>query len=273
MANPILRGSVGMTLESVELISDPQRGIVQRSVWTGVIQRNAVALVNQYISNGIAATLNQKGGVYRVVSDDATANNPIDNWELIGDSERKDLFQNPAWGYEVNITAAQMAIIRQHLENNDTVTVAFAAGQTPDMSAIPDIVKRGYSRYQAGNDEFENDAYAGGYTLKHTTNAPARWTNNVADFNVGKIYSTANLVTEILQIYNPGTGSGWVFPCPPSLVYAINLAGANVPASQANYFWGWKKGRSNRETAARNRINIVQSYILELWSTDDYEIN
>lgn len=270
MPFPIITGTLLALLQKQKYRFDPTRGEVIISDYKGANQSNIIGIANTAAAQGIAYELDLERGIAILTLDDATLNNPIDTWELSGNDERLDLFQNPLWGND--ITDIQMSAIRAHLDNGDPIHGSgggVGAFDTPDASSnlasltglAGTVVERAYARYQAGNEEFENDAYGGGYVLRHTTNVPARWTTNIADFNVGFVYSTAHLITEI-------SGGLWFFPAPSRLVYKINHI--PVPILRENFFWGWKKGRSNEETTANNRVNIIQSYILELWSTDDY---
>jgi hypothetical protein len=285
MAEPTYRGTTAPVIEEQEIVSDANRGTIINTRTTGISAQAMIALRNQYYFAGVDTRFVTKGGMLELLCRDATQYNPTDNWELIGDTERKDLFQNPNWGTELEVLGGpleedEMAAIRYYLENNTPAHAqaggtpgafdapaagSVAALQYPSLEAFSGtLIERAYSRYQAGNDEFENDAYGGGYTLKHTTNIPNRYTVNIADFNVGSIYSTANLLSEISNT------SLWVLPAPPRLLYKINLLGIDSPPSATGYFWGWKKGRSTEDTAANNRVNITQHYTLELWNTDDY---
>lgn len=259
MANPVyLRGSKRAALTGQTFQFDPTRGETVISRYHSIDYNTMIALANQYAFDGVAYNLDLTQGIARLTANDATLNNPIDTWEILGNDERKDLFQNPLWGNA--ISDAQMSAILQHLENNDTPAIAFG---DPALAALANgVVQRAYARYQAGNQEFENDAYGGGYVLKHTTNVPARWTVNVADFNIGAVYSTAKLISEITNSLL------WIYPCPLRLVYKIN--NIPVPTLREYFQWGWKKSRSDESTVANNRVNITQHYVLEQWSTDDY---
>jgi hypothetical protein len=273
---PVIMGTLDMLLQKQTFKNDPQRGITVLSEYGGAGLAAAIALYNNYAFNGVTVDLAQEKGVFKLSANDATGNNPIDTWEILGDAERKDLFQMPKWSGA--ISNAEMAAIRYYLGSEapahgpanvggafDAPVAANIPANTASLVALAGgVVERAYARYQAGNDEFENDAYAGGYVLKHTTNVNARWTVNVADFQVGQIYTTAELLTEI------GNSALWNFPAPARIQYKVNAAGLNAPTAQPFYTWGWKKCRSNEETAANCRVNIVQHYVLELWSTDDY---
>lgn len=263
--------------------SDPSRGYTVATFYEGIDYPNALATFQFYQSIGVEVSLTAKFGVFRVATNDATQNNPIDNWEIIGNDERLDLFQNPNWEAALAaiggaLTDAETATIRYYLAQNtpphgqggNSGAFDTPASTLPSqyVSLVPlsgTLIERAYARYQAGNDEFLNSAYGGGYVLKHTTNVPARSTQNIADFNIGAIYSTASLLTEATN------SSLWVYPLPARLVFKINRI--FVPSVRPYYSVGWLKERSNEETSANNRVNIVTHYTYDQWSTDDYPIS
>lgn len=253
--------------------SDPSRGETVISDYRGANQSAVIGNANIYGAAGIAYDLTLAGGLADLNANDATANNPIDNWEIVGNAERRDLFQNPLWAND--LTDDQLAAVRFYLNSDTSPANAFLdTSGTPVKdsngntvanlhSLIGTVVQRAYARYQMGNDEFEHDAYGAGSVLRHTTNVPARWGVNVADFNVGFIYSTAQLITELS---NPGL---WIYPIPNRLIYKINHI--PVPTLREYTRWGWKKSPSTEDTSASNRVNIQQHYVLGLWNTDDYQ--
>lgn len=261
---PIVNGTLSPLTRRQAIRSDPQNGYIVITDVAGTDYGQMAAMANSYSFGGVAYDLETEGGISRLTATDATQNNPIDKWELIGSEERKDLFQNPMWAGQ--ISDAQMSAIRTHLANDDTPEIAFADSALASVAG--GVVQRAYARYQAGNDQFENDAYGGGYTLKHTTNVPARWnTPNVTDLNVGAVYSTMQLLTEVTNSLL------WVLPIPIGgrLYTKLSLIGLQVSSqSRAYYTAGWRKSRSNEDTVANNRIAITQSYTVELWAADDY---
>lgn len=289
MATPVYRGTTEPVIHRQTIRSDPNRGTVIDTWYSCISATNLINLYNQFQFNGVAVEFTTEGGKVLLHANDATLNNPVDTWELVGDSERKDLFQNPNWGvfaYDTvgsQVSQNQMAQIRQYLENNIPAhgpANTSGAFDLPgvglgliDLSALSDtIVERAYSRYLAGNDEFENDAYAGGYVLKHTANIPNRWIGyagqDLFNTNCGAIYSPANLLTEV-------SSSLWTLPVQVGSYFynKLQILGADVPNVRNNYMWGWKKGRQTLDYAANNRLNAVQHYVLEQFSTDDYFVN
>jgi hypothetical protein len=105
----------------------------------------------------------------------------------------------------------------------------------------------------------------GKYRLRHTTNAPARWGANVADFNVEKIYSIAQLIAETQNL------NLWVLPLPGYLAYKIlNYAVPDLTATPWRV-WGALKMRSNAVTAANNRVDIQTEYLIDAISENLYQ--
>lgn len=101
------------------------------------------------------------------------------------------------------------------------------------------------------------------YVVRHTTNAPNNYSANVADFNVEKIYTIAQLLTEAQN------GALWILPLPAYLAYKI--LNYPVPVNMPdNYLFGALKMRSNAVTAARNRIEISQEYLIDAWAKHTY---
>jgi hypothetical protein len=103
----------------------------------------------------------------------------------------------------------------------------------------------------------------GKYVLRHQTNAPNNYNTNVADFNVEKIYSIAQLLTECQST------SLWIMPLPSYLAYKIT--NYPIPAyMRANYMWGALKTRSSAVTAARGRVEIQTEYLIDAIAIHTY---
>lgn len=97
----------------------------------------------------------------------------------------------------------------------------------------------------------------GKYKLRHMSNIPARWNVSVADFNVEKIYTIAQLIGEC-------TGSGFIYPLPNYLSYKIlNFIPDNVAAWTPYYTWGALKEKSDAQTAVNNRVQITTEYLID----------
>lgn len=265
MALTTIRGTLLPLLQKVTQLFDPQRGYITRYEYRGVSLAQMQGLQQDYVRQGISCSLEFSAGIATLEAEDSTQQYTLDNWQLEGDEINVDGLSHPTVQAIINSSSdpqTLMAVLRSGLQN-DTPPDQIS---DPSFDSLTDaqaaIVGRFYSLQQRGSTEFQNDFDGSGYVLKHTTNVSNRWLVNVADFNVGSIYSTSALLTEIQS------SALWILPCPPRLAYKIN----NIPVAtpQPFYQWGWKKSRSTETTAANNRVDIVQKYTLALWSTDYY---
>jgi hypothetical protein len=270
MPRPEINGSLLPFLQSETDRFDPARGFIYTAIFRGLSDKQIQDLQSDYVRGGVACSVTTSHGVSVLEVEDSTQQYTLDTWQLDGNEERIDGFSHPTlisiFGTDTGVGggADNFASLRTDLENqvrpSDLIQTLVSDGFSEESAST---VARFYSLNQRGSPEFENDAFGGGYVLKHITNAPNRWNSNIADFGVGMIYSTAQLLSEIRD-------SGlWILPCPARLVYKI--AHIPAPAPQANYFWGWRKSRSSESNSANNRIDIMQRYTLELWSLDYYQ--
>lgn len=231
------------------------RGYTHLIEYKGASQDNMQALQQSYVAAGIACTLKFQFDVATLDVEDTTQQYTIDTWQIVGEEEHIDIFSHPnALGL---MGEAQIDAVRSHLASEDTTAVAFA---DPILAPLAGgVIQRYYSLYKRGTTEYQR----GSYVLKHTTNAPNRYAANVSDIGVGQIYTPGKLLTEA----SSGT---WAFPIPQRLKFKIGA----IPSlgSQANYLWGWLKKASTETNAANNRVDITTDYILELWSTDLYNV-
>ena len=103
----------------------------------------------------------------------------------------------------------------------------------------------------------------GKYVLKHSTLAPCNYSASVAEFNIEKIYSISQLLSEAQS------SSLWILPLPAYLAYKI--LGYPVPVNMPpGYQWGALKMRSNAIVAARGRIEISQEYLIDAIAVPTY---
>ena len=103
----------------------------------------------------------------------------------------------------------------------------------------------------------------GKYLLRHTTMAPNNYSLSVAEFNIEKIYSISQLLTECQS------SSLWILPLPNYLAYKI--LGYPIPVNMPPlYQWGALKMRSNAVTAGKGRIEITQEYLIDAISVPTY---
>lgn len=263
------KGSFLAALQWEENDFDPVRGYIYRAAFKGLNADNVQSITNDLIAQGIACRIRTEFGVTTLEAVDSTQEYTLDAWDLDGNEERFDLFSHPTiidiFGPYSSYSGWQnFTSLKGDLEDNtdpqDLYNALTGGGISPDDAAT---VVRFYLLYLRGTTEYENDTDGTGYVLKHTTNVSNKWTVNIADVNVGRIYTTAELLSEVSD------SSLWINPLDARRQYKI----ANIPAAspQENYLWGWKKTRSTEGTAANNRVNINTNYTLALWSTDLYQ--
>jgi hypothetical protein len=255
------KGSKFPQLQRTRFNYDPSRGYVTHYDYHGMNQQQMLLLQQDIVAAGIACDLTYERDIATLSVEDSTNANPIDVWEMPSSGESRDGLSHPS--VLALASNAQIAAMRTHLQNNDTITSAFA--DTVLLPLAGTIVPTFYDLQQRGSPEYRK----GYYSLRHTTNVSNRWQVNIADFGVDEIYTTAALLSEIA---NNGL---WVFPCPGRLQYKIANIPVEVPGTEDayadQYQWGWLKSISSERTGANNRVDIVTEYQLALWSTAYYQ--
>lgn len=272
MAIQYYRGAFYAQLQSESSHFDPQRGYVYRATFKSLSAEQCEGIQNDYIQQGCECELETILGVTTLHVVDSTQEFTLDDWQLDGENFTIDLFSHPTLLNLANLTSGSdpgesfFGLLRDSLDNhiepfgNGSVYTTFISlGWSVDEATT---IAKFYTLYLRGSDQYENDMDGSGYVLKHTTNVSNRWQTNIADNNVGQIYSTAELLSEVQD------SSLWTNPIPPRL--AFKIANFPPPVPQPDYFWGWRKSRSNEGTAANNRVGIGTNYTLALWSSVEY---
>lgn len=251
MGKIIVSGTLAPVKQSSEISYDPQRGehLVERwesagrnlgSIAAGYqALRTAYNFTDSPHKSVIVATLSGPSGGQPEVT--------TDTWQILANEIQKDLFEHPtaaALGTDV-LTAIAAAI-------DDKKTLA-QAGFTGNSRTVFELKRNGTTHYALGQ-----------YVLRHTTNVSAGYSVNVADFNVERIYTTAQLLAEATNT------NSWVYPLPGRLVHKIENLPA--PTARSGYLWGWRKLPSTETTSSGNRIEITTEYWLEQWSTFIYGV-
>lgn len=260
-------------LQKYEQSYDPQRGWLYREHWEGVSIEFMVNLQLQFVQSGIACRLAYELGKGVLETDDSTQEYTLDTWQLEGNSLEVNWLLNPyvqavfnslypkTIGGQLITVAVATANLLTHIENGDSQTTTFA-----DPTLAPFSGSQVYFLYpfvQSGLTSYQNDADGEGYILRHGTNVSNRYTVNIADFGVGQIYSTSQLLSE-------ASNSGlWINPLSERLQYKI--ANVPVPTFRDNWMVGWKKSRSTENYAANNRDDIVTNYTYGQWSLALYQ--
>jgi hypothetical protein len=250
-----INGSLLPFLQRYSIDFDPQRGFVYLYEYKGAQQTALEAQQMAYARSSIASRLTyNQGGVSVLEVTDSTHQYVLDVWQLIGNDESRDALSHPTMAQLA--TDLQIAVIRQHLQNYDSATDAFQDSQLANLAGT--AAQRFYVLQERGQTDYRK----GQYVLRHTTNAPGVWGQNISDFGVEQIYTPSQLLSEC-------SDSGlWINPLSERLQFKI--ANIPYPAYQPYFQFGWLKGQSTETTTAFNRVDITQEYVLEQWSTDYY---
>lgn len=243
---------------------------------------------------GVATlTLSSAAGTSGAVDGYSSPVNDItDKWEISVDQERPDLCENWYFRYllspledgagSIRVTdqvASQLRSVasgdnatrKQFFDQLKSVYIVDLEGNQLSTNAT---LYDQWDAKMAGNKEeatkFIDDYLRGAntfvrgkYVLRHTTNVPSDYGANVSDWNIEKIYSIAQLLSEA------ESSSLWILPLPGYLAYKI----ANYPAPPSlpsSYQWGALKLRSNASTAAYGRIEISTEYLIDAWPIHTY---
>lgn len=251
MPAPIITGTIIPVPQPMEVTYDPQRGKVARQEYQSA-GNGLAGLAAAYQRQRLAFTHTPSSAVSRLVvwATGAELGEPetiIDSWEILGNEIQRDVKSAPAFA---SLTSAQLGKIQAAVDatNGGTPTAPdVVAGSLTIATALYDLLVQGTTQYALGQ-----------YVLRHSTNVAANYAANIADANIEKTYTTAQLTSEVTD------ASLWTFPMPGRLVYKIQ----NIPAPTAktNFLWGWRKLPSTETTDANNRIRITTEYWLEHWS-------
>jgi hypothetical protein len=208
----------------------------------------------------------------------------FDLWELLTNEPTDSIFNNPlivgaaGWmtdndkvilsSVAINGFALDEALADANKRCNDTPqSLSYPAsggtGDSPSQYQSPSDSrsKQIYIEIMKGQTEFERPAYV----LRHTSYCSAGALYNTSTANTGKIYTPAQLLTEV--------GSGWTYNLPPRLYSKIaGIPFQLAPTTEAGYYeWGWKKTISREPVMANFMVECETEYALNLWSTLRYE--
>jgi hypothetical protein len=272
----IYRGILEPILNWQEWSWDQSVGYTLDQEYQGLDYAAMTRLANYFQYYGVSTRVRFQAGKAILSTRDATGNYTVDKWEMNVDQTQPSVFENDLFNSLMNQAVDKSTAItklRAALQNSDPTT---ATDQWNTLVADPTFQAAlgpafgvGYStliQLQQYFDDYNlgvTNFVSGRYTLRHTTNAPNRWTANVADFNVEKIYTIGQLLSEVQN------SNLWILPMPGYLAYKIaNYAVPNLRGP--NYMWGALKERSSASTAANNRIDIVTEYLIDQINTNLY---
>jgi hypothetical protein len=257
MPQPIITGTLGPVQQAPEIRYDPQRGVVQLIRYESADPNGLYALANQYALLGFGYTHNAGGPKSSLVIE---ASGPLggqedkvtDTWQIVANELQKDIREHPtilameaAYPGTIGYVWRDVELAKQ---GEAPGSPAPAAGSKPASDYLFHLLLRGTTHYAVPQ-----------YVLRHTTNAAPTYDKNVADTNVNKIYTTAQLKQEI------SSTQLWAYPCPARLIAKSDAIPS--PVAVSGYTWGWRKLPSTETTTAHSRIEITTEYWLEQWNT------
>jgi len=196
----------------------------------------------------------------------------FDQWEVETNESSESVFSDPL--VQAGISTNDRAVIARAIAEASTLEDAAEACSEDGIGATWPVPVTTFSVPTSGEslqlyNELQKSQDSWGpffYVLRHTSNVNQQSTYNVADLNVNKLYTTAQLFSEV------NNGFLWTYPIPSRLITKIN----NIPAQSpdpneaAYYLWSWKKSASREQINSQFRVDIVTEYVLALWSTIRY---
>lgn len=256
MATATYRGTLAPLLQRRSETYSQNTGYIREFEYRGMSEERARALAGSYANAGCDYSLQISHGISTLVTTDSTGSITIDTWEIGANEVSVSSFKNPLNNSKLlSLSTRDRARFLEGVQNRWDWDYLYSRLTDTENE---DALQRAYNRFLDGSDSY----FAQQFVLRHTTNVSNRYRLNVADNNVGHIYTPAQFLSEVRS------AGYWLFPMPQAFVNA--LAANPAPAPVAGYLWGYLKGASNRTTAANNRINIVTEYKQFLWSTDEY---
>lgn len=262
MSEPVIRGDMEPKRQVRVEQWSPLTGFVSESEYKTFDERWARNWAATFARRGIEYHLTIAHGVCTLRAVDAvTRTYTIDTWEIGINRLSPSALENPVVIANVGVNdverAAGLAILRGYIKGEKTYDEAKdLLTPVPYSVRVLDLLAKGQDAY-----------YKTGYVLRHTTNAPNRYTANVADDNVDAVYTTAQLFSEVTD------GDLWIFPLPDRLVYKLQTVTSMLISrhgTHSNFQWGWLKSGGAESTAADTRVNIVTEYEFDEWTTDYY---
>lgn len=250
-----INGTLQPTRQPAKVDYDPERGLHILIPWESA-GNNLGALALAYQQQRVAyewegtnrkSTLLASASGGQLGIPDVTT----DTWQILGNEIQKNLLEHPdVQNMEVNYPGT-IGYIKRDL---DLIDQGLPPGDpAPDPATMP-LAGQLYYTLKTGATHYA----LGQYVLRHTTNVSNQYNTNVSDFNIERIYTTAQLIAEV------GNGNSWTFPLPGRMVNKIqNLA---APTAVTGYLWGWRKLPSTETTTAGNRVEITTEYWLEQWN-------
>ena len=189
-----------------------------------------------------------------------------DTWQVVGSEASRSVFENRIVANTISANDRTLIAyaVAKNLPFDDAIEAAKNDGLGTLAKPSSAAAKRLYEECLNNQDSFA----VAQYVLRHTTNCYGGSTNNIADFNVECLYTTAQLLSEAQN------GNLWAQTIPLRLKTKIlAIPSPTVPGDLSPYYlWSWRKLPSTETATVNNRIEINTEYVLDLWSTLRYAL-
>jgi hypothetical protein len=256
-----INGTLSPVPQAPEYDFSPQGGLVVTQRWESAGD-NLRGLFAGYTALRVASNMIPSKGRSVLV---ARASGPLagepetttDTWQIMANEIQKDVKEHPTFLAMEELFPGTIGYVVRDVDR-------YNQGLGPDTPAPPPgaaataallfgLLVRGTTHYALSQ-----------YVLRHTTNVSNQYAANVADTNIERTYTTAQLLAEAQNV------NSWAYPLPGRMTYKItNIA---APALHSGYLWGWRKLASTETTSANMRIEITTEYWLEQWPLVLYPI-
>lgn len=251
----IIKGTRAPVRQRDRIAYDPQTGVERQLVWQCADENGLYS---------VAASLEKLG--YKYVFDpgpngtisastsssgDGQEEKVTDTWEITTNELQKDIREH--WKFRQLSDSVQSSINANIKESAELS--AISPPLTGNAVSFYKLMKSGTTHYAVSQ-----------YVVKHTTNVSGKFSQNVSDKNVEKLYTFDQLIAEVTD------SSLWAIPMQGRLVAKLRYIKDNYgPTAVDGYTWGWRKLASTERSNAKGRIDIQTEYWLEQWSSTIYE--
>ena len=254
MPSPKINGTLAPVAKAPEVTWDPQRGQIISQRWESAGDRLG-SVASAYATSRIQYNWTKSKTRSVLVANASSSQLGFsevicDTWQILANEIQNDVKAFPGFqAMEASFPGTIGYVVRDvelKLQGKSPGTPAPDGGAMPQSGYLAELLSRGTTHYALGQ-----------YVLRHTTNVSNGYGSNIADSNVERCYTTAQLLAEVQD------AGLWTFPMPGRLAY--KLQNIPTPTAQTHYQWGWRKLPSPETSGATNRIELTTEYWLEQW--------
>lgn len=270
-----VNGTDGLIFSPTEILHDPRRGMSFRQhVSAPKNQLALLRLMRQMQALGASGTLHfaQDDPTYEYELPGIPSNltNLIpelffDDWQLLSNESTDSIWRNQIILGQINYND-RTVLARMERKSFTSKEAVAELNLDPLFSGTTFVVPTGAVSKQLGKeiDKNQTEYEAPVHVLIHTTVCSPTKLYNVARSNVMKIYTPAQLLTEV--------SSGWTYNLPDRLYSEIaSIPVETAPDDESAYYqWGWLKKITRTVTTSNFMMEVGTEYVLGLWSTLRY---